>query len=111
MSVGPFHSGVLSLIAHLWNRGIPVVAWCEVEEGIILLCCWGWEITVERRALGGRTDVLAQAIAEQWPYRKPNVLDTPARAEDVPQVAPRTLYWWRFLRWLLERERQVVAAA
>lgn len=113
--MGVFHQGVYSLIVHLWNRGIPVTAWCATDTELVLLCWNGWEISVERRMLGLRVDMVAQQIADHWPMRRPGVLDVPTRVEDVPEIAPRTLAWWRFLRWLQEQNNpredpEVVAA-
>lgn len=105
MVAGPFHAGVHSLITHLWNRGIPVVAWYEGEEGVVLLCARGRHVVVSRAALGGRTDALAHAIAEWWPYERPHVLDTPSEARALPQLSPRVHRWWLFLRYLLEAGR------
>lgn len=105
---GPFHAGVHSLIAHLWNRGIPVVAWYEDREGIVLLCANGRHVVVARAALGGRTDALAHAIAEWWPYERLNVLDTPAQPADLPELSPRVHAWWVFLRYLVETRRIAV---
>jgi hypothetical protein len=102
---GPFHAGVHSLITHLWNRGIPVVAWYEGEEGVVLLCARGRHVVVSRAALGGRTDRLAQSIAEWWPYERPNVLDAPSASSAVPELSRRVHLWWQFLRYLVETLR------
>lgn len=102
MSAGPFHAGLESLVVHLANRGILVVAYAELANGIQLLCAGGHEVTVARAALGGRTDALAQEIADWWPHERLNV--TPQQIE-VIEVGERTAHWWRFLRWQAERDR------
>lgn len=103
MSAGPFHTGLQSLVVHLANRGILVVAYVERDDGVQLLCAGGHEITIARAALGGRTDALAQEIAEWWPYERLNV--TPQQVE-VIEIGDRTVNWWRFLRWIVEQERR-----
>lgn len=103
MSAGPFHAGLESLVVHLANRGILVVAYAESAGGILLLCSGGHTITVARAALGGRSDALAQEIADWWPYERLHV--TPQQVE-VIEIGDRTVNWWRFLRWIVEQERR-----
>jgi len=97
------HGGLDSLITALWNRGVWVVAWAwsEHERSIVLAIVDGFTVEVERSRLGQpleTADLLARYLP-RW-----NVIDAPRSASDVPQVSPRTLAWWRFLRWLRERE-------
>ncbi len=95
-------TGLAELIAALWRRGVPVVGWAEVREGIVLLADGGASVLVPRRQLGERTDAVAWSVAAALPRRR--VLDTPASPFLVPRFSERELAWLRFLRWLRERE-------
>jgi hypothetical protein len=95
-------TGLTELIAALWRRGVPVVGWAEVADGIVLMADGGATVLVPRLRLGERTDVVAWSVALQLPRRR--VLDTPASPFLVPRFSERELAWLRFLRWLRERE-------
>lgn len=99
------HGGLESLITALWNRGVWVVAWGEAEGSIVLAIAEGFTVEVERARLGQPLET-AELLARYLP--RWNVIDSPRSATDLPQVSLRTLAWWRFLRWLWERELENV---
>ncbi|MCX2728569.1 hypothetical protein OO015_13850 (plasmid) [Thermomicrobium sp. 4228-Ro] len=100
-TVAAMHGGLDSLITALWNRGVWVVAWAEEQHAIVLAIAGGLTVEIERARIGQpmeTADMLARYLP-RW-----NVIDAPRSASELPQLSSRTLAWWRFLRWLYERD-------
>lgn len=96
------HAALSAMIEQLWKRGIPVVAVCYDRDEVVLCIGGGVTRRFPRKRLGEHVELVASELAQGLPRR--SVLETPYDARAVPEISPRTLAWWEFLRREAHRE-------
>lgn len=103
MAVSAARAAVHATIAHAWNLGVPVIAYVPEPARVLFLLPRGvvveagWEMVQDPPRLARQ---LATAFgAGGRPF------ETELSPDRVPELSPRTLAWWRFLRVVVLRDR------
>lgn len=99
--------GVLAeIIRHLWQYGVPVVAWAVDRDRIALCCAGGVVGWIAASDLSLAPPLVAARLAGELPRR--SVIETPASPSMLPEITMTTLAWWEFLRYMVAtQERRV----